>query len=407
MKSVEATKFRGHIRALDGLRGVAILLVLMIHFYMNGGSNVAEGPISGSTRAFGSLVTKVAMAGATGVPLFFVLSGFLITGILLDSRRNPNYFKAFYMRRFLRIFPLYYSTLCIILFILPSLLTFAADAQGVVSRQVWLWTYLSNTPWAGGGFQALAGSPGGGWDADGLFRLGHFWSLCVEEHFYILWPLVVYSSTDRGLATICIGGFTASVALGIMHSMPGCHPLLNWTTLTTMHGLFVGSLIALGLRVESINHFLAKHTGKAAMTFGMVFMGTIFFPGRLRGVWWWAFCQPIYALFYGALLIEALSAKGRLASILESSFLCKFGKFSYGIYVIHMVFQPTFERCFGHAYLLSPRFGHPWIGQLVFYALSISSSYLLAVASWHLLEKHFLSLKRFFEYQPPAKRATV
>ena len=380
---IDQIKFRGHIPALDGLRGIAILLVLMLHFYYEG-----EGIINAAYPLIGPLVTKLAMSGYYGVPLFFVLSGFLITGILVDSRTNPRFFRSFYMRRFLRIFPLYYATLCFILIILPQFVTFAADGQGVLSRQLWLWTYLINAPWSGGG-----------WAAEGVFQLGHFWSLCVEEHFYILWPLVVYVLPLRSLNRVCLGGIGIGLTLRILHSMPGSPEILGWSTLTKADGLFVGSLLSIWLREPSACQQVGKWFRRVLWISGILVIGEIFVPRRLNGTWWWPFCELNFVVFFGALLVAALCAQGQFLRILKSSVLCSFGKYSYGIYVIHMVCQPVFEKLFAHRTLLSGTIVAPLVGQLVFYALTITTSWLLALVSFHLMEKHFLSLKRHFEYR--------
>lgn len=172
IKSSEGERIKvtgGHVPALDGLRGVAILMILVLHFYN-------EAAINTSYSIIGPIITKVAWSGLYGVQLFFVLSGFLITKILLDSKKDPNYFRNSYMRRFLRIFPLYYGTLCVIFFVLPHIITFDEAAKNISSRQIWLWTYLSNASWLGAG---------GEWDSSSPFRIGHFWSLCVEEHYLL------------------------------------------------------------------------------------------------------------------------------------------------------------------------------------------------------------------------------
>ena len=150
-----------HIPGLDGLRGVAILLVL-VHML-----NVLEIEHGMPAWVFG----RISQIGWTGVQLFFVLSGFLITGILLDTQRSKNYFPAFYGRRTLRIFPLYFSVLTIAFVILPWLGSVPPAVAADRPHQIWLWTYLSN--WAAIFDQGSKAFP-------------HFWSLAVEEQFYLV-----------------------------------------------------------------------------------------------------------------------------------------------------------------------------------------------------------------------------
>ena len=160
-----------HVPALDGVRGLAILMVIVFHVTKTLPSMHVEIPHA----AF-----RLLCLGQTGVDLFFVLSGFLITGILLDTKNMSGRFVKFYGRRILRIFPLYYVVL-----LAGVLITI--ETTGQISRQhgipwIWLFSYLGNVP------------PTRGVD-DPCF--GHFWSLAVEEQFYLIWPAVVYLLPQR------------------------------------------------------------------------------------------------------------------------------------------------------------------------------------------------------------------
>ncbi|HEX6051682.1 MAG TPA: acyltransferase, partial [Gemmatimonadaceae bacterium] len=173
----------GHVPALDGVRGLAVALVLVCH--------VAWDFSSPSYMERGLI--EVARAGWIGVDLFFVLSGFLITGILLDTRGGPKYFRHFYVRRTLRIFPLYYAIL-VGVFVITPLVAATRDRRwftDIVDQQGWFWTYTSNV------FLAVTGR----WEQTGI--LGHFWSLAVEEQFYLIWPAVVLLLSPRQLRTAC------------------------------------------------------------------------------------------------------------------------------------------------------------------------------------------------------------
>lgn len=147
-----------HISALDSIRGVAVLLVILFHCYP-------------------TYITKL---GWLGVDLFFVLSGFLITGLLLDAKGKNNYYRNFIVRRTLRIFPLYYFALLLCLVIVPivfkSLLP--PDYGYYTANQLWFWTYTQNWLFSKTGFPEN-------------LTLVHFWSLAVEEQFYLFWPLFV------------------------------------------------------------------------------------------------------------------------------------------------------------------------------------------------------------------------
>jgi len=155
-----------YIPALDGLRALAILLVIPHNLDI----------LSAPYRAVEVPPVTVMHAGWIGVQLFFVLSGFLITGNLLDTRGSANYYRAFIGRRALRILPLYYGVLLVTFVLVPLLGSMPEKLQETAPNQVWLWTFLLN--WSAPYGHTVVG-------------FGHFWSLAVEEQFYLLWPFVV------------------------------------------------------------------------------------------------------------------------------------------------------------------------------------------------------------------------
>ena len=175
-----------HIAALDGIRGTAILLVVIHHLARS---------VEFEFNLIHPLLRGAAF-GWIGVDLFFVLSGFLITGILYDSKASGGYFKNFHMRRVLRIFPLYYGALLLVLLlraIWPEAGIYGSESQA------WVWVYLTNVVIARKGL--------------GVFGLvDHFWYLAVEQHFYLVWPLAVFLLNRRWLMQLAGGLFTLKVS---------------------------------------------------------------------------------------------------------------------------------------------------------------------------------------------------
>jgi peptidoglycan/LPS O-acetylase OafA/YrhL len=217
---------------LDGIRGIAILPVIVYHTVLHGGFD----PTTKVDRAF----VRLSLFGWCGVDLFFVLSGFLITGILYDTRGSVGYFKNFYTRRVLRIFPLYYGFLVLfflVLFflVLPFLLPQNDGLCSVRKEQVWYWTYLVNI--------AIAYR---GWPSDLI--IAHFWSLAVEEQFYLFWPLVVFLFPRRTLMSLCCLMIGGGLVLRIVVRMLGYHVAASVLTVCRMDELAIGGLLALSAR---------------------------------------------------------------------------------------------------------------------------------------------------------------
>lgn len=166
-----------HFAALDGLRGCAVLAVVLLH---------ATSSLQHPATIAGGAIKKLFSCGWIGVDLFFVLSGFLITGILVDAKGRPRYFRTFYWRRSLRILPLYYGLLVVLFVIAPAVAGPAWRAGALPSSgQAWYWLHLQN-------FVSLRNETAG--------YLGNLWSLAIEEQFYLVWaPLILITDRRRAL----------------------------------------------------------------------------------------------------------------------------------------------------------------------------------------------------------------
>jgi peptidoglycan/LPS O-acetylase OafA/YrhL len=375
-----------HLPVLDGLRGVAVLGVLVGHFY--------QKPIFSGEPLASMILSRLAGAGGYGVQLFFVLSGFLITGILIDNKDSPGSLFKFYVRRCLRIFPLYYLALTIIFLILPHFVEFDAGARTIADKQLWLWTYMANWP-----------SLGWIWDDSNLFLIGHFWTLCVEEHFYAFWPALVYLLPRRSLAPACVFllfvGLVSRFTFAVMGA--DCPTLLQWPTLTRIDGLAVGALLAIAFRDSSLQATLpdGRYFRRGVMVLGFLFICVIGMPRWMRTEFVVVFSESIVAVLAGLAVLGALRAKrGDVVSgFLNSRFLIIFGKYSYGLYVIHGILRPQFARLLELDVPAPTSTAAAVLYQTLYYIVAIGGTFLLAYASYHLFEKHFLAMKRFVSYK--------
>ena len=220
------------VPVLDGLRGIAILAVMLYHFQQYG---VMDGG-SGWEAVYAGVVGL----GWTGVNLFFVLSGFLITGILYDSREDAHYYRVFYARRTVRIFPLYYATLAAYFLVIPLVRRHLhapdlVDLAGTAA-QFCTWTYLLNWLIGAKGFTVVSA------------LIQHFWSLSIEEQFYVVWPWIVRNLTRRRLMLLCAGLTAGALALrAMLDLLHRADAAYTWTFCRT-DAMAIGALIALAAR---------------------------------------------------------------------------------------------------------------------------------------------------------------
>jgi peptidoglycan/LPS O-acetylase OafA/YrhL len=381
-----------HIPALDGIRGIAVLLVLLCHATQRPFGDQANEIF---TSSIDKLILSVARFSWSGVDLFFVLSGFLITGILFDAKGKDHFFRNFYARRTVRIFPLYYTCLVLYLVLVPLLPAAVTRGFGdITTSRIWYPLYLSNYS------QSIAEQAGH--VVDHVIHVS--WSLSIEEQFYLCWPLVVFLFTRKTLLKICVGMFFGSMLLrtGLL-----AYDKWLWAmgfTPCRVDGLAVGAAIALiargpmGLRslvkpalwIGPISTVLL-----AGMIIAMQKMGYRRGMGQSPG---YVVCgTSLLAMMYGSLLVlAAAAAKGTRANwFFAHPVLRCYGKYSYAVYLLHLpiviwtanyLFMPS--RFTFHNTMLP--------GLLAFYAITFTASLVAAVISWNVLEKHCLKLKDFF-----------
>jgi peptidoglycan/LPS O-acetylase OafA/YrhL len=339
-----------YIPELQGLRGLAVLAVVFYHC---------------DPRLQGTWLYPASSWGWAGVNLFFVLSGFLITSILLESREKPRYFRNFYARRALRIWPVYVLVLVVV--------------------------YL-NAPWfiGPGVLKAIEAAP---WWAyiffvQNLFHialppaLGPTWSLAIEEQFYFLWaPLVRVLRRPRLLAATMIGAMAVSPVFGFSH--------LAWITktctLTHVDGIAMGSLLALGIHTLTWSRRAWLWIGLAGMVAGIASAATIAAGTPLLN-------SALALGFGGAVLacIASTGARNPLNTLLGRGLLPFYGRISYGLYMTHiMVFI-----YFGWFDLRMDHYGTA--GNLAIVGFRLLASTLAATMLWYGFESQILKLKRFF-----------
>lgn len=359
--------------SLDGVRGVAVIWVVLHN------TTVLLPPaLHGAWHALAFLVVP----GWIGVQLFFVLSGFLITGGLVDMRGAANYFTAFYARRALRILPLYYSVLVLLLIVGPGLHWGPPQWQTALTEQLSLWLFLVNWTQAPYGF-------------------GHFWSLAVEEQFYIVWPFIVERFAARRLLVVCV--YMAVLAL-IMRVIMVCGGATSWAvySATTSHldAFALGGAGASLLRMPAARTWLSSRLVAANLVLVAlcVIAGPItraYDPGSLRCQ---VFGYTVLALC-GAVLVTAAAAGDRVAggTVLTQWLGCaplrSCGKYSYAIYVFHQLVN----KLLGEPWMRAVFGAHPSAPAVYAYSLAIGVlSYAMAYVSYHLLEQRCLALKERF-----------
>jgi peptidoglycan/LPS O-acetylase OafA/YrhL len=369
-----------HIPALDGVRGLAILMVMFFHLY-----HVPHG----AARVW-VMGTKVSSFGQSGVDLFFVLSGFLITGILLDAKPTAHYFRNFYARRTLRIFPLYYLVL-----VAAAVATVLIPNSPVHLPHGWaqlsLWLYVCNIPMALWGLDA----PG----------LTHFWSLAVEEQFYLVWPAVVRFCSVRTIRVITIVAFFVALALRWWFAHPGTEAGAHaafYFTLCRVDALAVGALLATFFRSElAMSRVRAWRTSVLIAAVVLAGASWVVLPKGDTGLGV-IFKHSILALLFGAVLCVAadVHADTVLRRVFEQRWLRLLGKYSYGLYVYHGVFGYLFGTLMPIG-TLAEKLNGAAAAIVVHLVVGMIVSFLVAYLSWHLYEAQWLKLKKYFEYREP------
>jgi peptidoglycan/LPS O-acetylase OafA/YrhL len=358
----------GHVPFLDGVRGLAILLVILIH-------------ASFGARPHGVLdkgYLAVAHLGWCGVDLFFVLSGFLITGILWDTRRAENYLSSFYMRRLLRIVPVYYLCLAALTVLLLAVRPAHADT---LARIPWHWAYLSNLTLARDGWDPL---------------IAHFWSLSIEEQFYLVWPWCVLLLPLRGAMAGCVVGIVVALVSRFEFHAAAAERWAYAMPFARMDALLCGALVALAMRSDIPAPRLARACLACAATAAAAVAGVIAWQ---RSPAWEGTPMLTVGLslvavaFAGGIGALACGSGAAVARAMSVPVLRSIGRYSYAMYILHWPLHVVAQRLGVGPNLFAER----WWSFACYAALLAVAAWACGWVSWRLWERPFLSLKGRFE----------
>lgn len=324
----ETVIVRRHYPELDGLRALAMLLVLWWHSSQWAG-NMA--PIDGKMSV---AYFQVSIFGACGVSLFFVLSGFLITGILMDLSKHKNCLKIFYIRRSLRIFPLYYFSL-IILMIMSLLYYSDYNYSDHIYSYIFYFQNLKGLYWGDSPFR----------DENWLL-FEHFWSLAVEEQFYLLWPLFflfIYRHLNFYMAlSVMILLIALSLYVRFDMTSEGEWRFAHISTLSRINALIFGAVLVYTLKVKpDIFKCFQKISDIVTPLFPIVIIIFILYVSQLGELFlvyskYIILLGDIFSLFLLLYVLNRSSREGVIQSILCSRFFKFFAQISYGFYVFHI-----------------------------------------------------------------------
>lgn len=360
-----------HIPALDGVRGIAVLMVVLVHY--GGGASFSNIFI----RAIG-LTLKI---GWSGVTLFFLLSGFLITGILWDGREAPHWWRNFYIRRSLRIFPLYYAALLLVIA--------GAVYQGTFRlclTRIWVFfLYLQNFP----SLRHIAGA------VASPLPMGHFWSLAVEEQFYLIWPfLITRMKSLRQAESLCLALFVLSAIFRIVIWTWHPDPFSYNQSLPTHAGeLALGGYLAMRYRGNGWKT-IESWTPLAMVLSLSGFLAVCFITHDFTGISTLAMYigLPCITIFLAGVLVLALG-DGVVHRAASAGWLRWLGGISYGVYIFHVLLLPFYHHI---PSLIAPHASRN--GALLIDSVSgIIFTTLIAWLSFRFFESPFLRLKNRFE----------
>jgi peptidoglycan/LPS O-acetylase OafA/YrhL len=346
-----------YYKNLDSLRAFAAIGVIIAHYFDQ--NRIDES----------SIFFKICQLGNTGVSLFFVLSGFVITRILINSVNSQTYFSSFYIRRTLRIFPLYYFAL-MSYYLFPFLTSHSNVLFDFTKEKFYYFVYLQNFArtfnWASSGPQ-------------------HFWSLAVEEHFYLIWPAIIFFTIKRNESTLLYISIILFIFTHVVRFLMSNNNLeINVFTFSRLDQLILGSLIAIIELKGGISEKFNKYYFYLCM---IGILGITILEIQNKHIIKDVFKHTFFGFLYAGLImfVIANSHSNILNKFLQNLFLQYLGKISYGIYVWHMIAIYIVEYYFN-------------LGIILGFVVTLLATILISFLSFNIVETPFLKLKSKFEY---------
>lgn len=354
---VSSPLIRSYMPELDSVRGLAILLVLFFH-------GIAP-PLKPGLSSAGKFIFALSQHGWTGVNLFFVLSGFLIRGIIVDSRHRPGYYRRFYIRRALRILPALYTTLILLL------------VGGWIS-----WRFLALSVLFLANSSPLLGVP---------LLYGPLWSLAVEEHFYLLWPAIIRRLSPKGLTILLITIVGITPLLRAIQCTINGFPadtvaLYTWFNLD---GLALGALLAIWLRQPWFRRTQLARVALPLLLAGAALYVLVAEHPLAKAAFSFTSCNAASA---GLLSCMLLMGTNRWSNLVDRPVLKFLGFISYGLYLIHVLAFRLTEILFSRPLVALSSGGNATAAMLLRFVAGSSLAIAVAYLSRRSLEEKFLRL---------------
>jgi peptidoglycan/LPS O-acetylase OafA/YrhL len=367
-KQAQKISSSNRIIELDGLRGIAILLIFFYHSRHFLEVLDFEGA---------NILNSILQTMWIGVDVFFVLSGFLITRILLLTKNKKSYFKNFYIRRTLRIFPPYFLLLSVSL-VIGKLLDLGSwpDFKWHYEHQIWYWTYMAN--WK----QIALGH------SQSIRLFIHLWSLAIEEQFYLIWPLIIYFLSEKKMLKIFMGLITMSFFYRFYYHFQSSSTYATYINTFARFDTFVfGALLAFSFTRGEKIFLRGKYIIFIAALISLLFLllqGSSYYPAFSNSLG-----LLLIALIPFLLIYYCLKGSKHISFTFRNQLLVSLGKYSYAFYLFHWPIMRLMQY-----YKLS--FGDGFVDYLLLTLFSFILSFIFSLLSWGFVERPFLKMKQYY-----------